>query len=56
VVKEILDSKVLKVLKVLKVRKVLKVLKDRKVVLNSRKLVLKVLKVLQGGQDRLIEE
>jgi hypothetical protein len=56
VVKEILDFKVLKVLKVIEVHKELKELKEHQVVVDSHHLVLKVLKVLQGDQDRLIEE
>ena len=55
-VKEILDFKVLKVLKVIEVHKDSKELKEHQVVVDSHHLVLMVLKVLQGGQDRLIEE
>ena len=55
-VKEILDFKVLKVLKGQKVHKVFKELKDPKVVLKVHQVVLQGLKVLQGLQDRLIEE
>ena len=51
-----MDFKVLKVLKELKVHKDLKELKDPKVVLNSHQQVVRVPKVLQGDQDRLIEE
>jgi hypothetical protein len=56
VVKEILDFKVLKVLKGQKVHKDSKELKDLKVVVKVHQVVLMGLKVLQGQQDRLIEE
>ena len=55
-VKEILDFKVLKVLKGQKVHKDSKELKDLKVVVKVHQVVLMGLKVLQGQQDRLIEE